>query len=76
MISNLVMKYICPEDRDTATIETKARVVECFNPRCVPKRFYVNEEFKSKTVSCPHCNEKYKVRCYKNGSIRIERVWK
>ena len=76
MISELVMKYIAPEDRDSATVDTKARIAECLNARCVQKRFYVNEEFKSKQVSCPHCNTKYKVKCYKNGSIQIVRLCK
>lgn len=71
MISQSVLKNICLEDRATAKEDDVAVVVRCFNRMCVEKTIYVTREYKSKDVTCPHCNAKYKVRCFKNGKINM-----
>lgn len=78
MISPLVMKYIVPEQRNEAEklVLNGEKVIvkpgECIN---CPRQYYVLEKFEIVKVSCPHCGIELKIRCYKNGNIKIERVF-
>lgn len=65
------MNYICPEDRELVKEDTRFIKIKCVNHKCTFKFFYVMEEFKSKYITCPHCNTEYKVKCFKNGKTRI-----
>ena len=62
---------IAKEEKEIVDLNADVRVAVCLNRECDVKGFFVIKEYKSKVVTCPFCEEKHKVRSYKNGSINV-----
>lgn len=70
----LSAKQMCLEEKDLVQSGvTRVRLSDCLYCN---SHYYIIEEFKSKIVTCPKCEEQCKVRCFKNGNLRISTISK
>lgn len=74
-IEEKLSKYICQEDIKTimnsnTDIKLQGVAIDCINKGC-SKQFLAIREYKSREVTCPDCNNKLKIRCFKNGRVNI-----
>lgn len=77
-IENKLSDYICKEDIKTIVnsnldIKLQGIAIDCINKGCT-KQFLAIKEYKSREVTCPSCNNKLKIRCFKNGRVNIRTI--
>lgn len=70
MLDNDIIDNLCVQAKthsNTLSLEDVIKV-ECVKG-C---SFYVDKEYRVKTVHCPHCLTKCDVRLYKDGSVKVK----
>ena len=61
------------EDQVLLAEDSDLTIAVCLSgkDKCNLGAFFLIKEYKERILTCPGCNEKYKVRCFKNGSVRV-----
>lgn len=70
VLLNSMKSFVPVEEREDYSIDKPVTPVWCLNEGC-GQHFFTLTEYKKKEVTCPYCNKKIGIRCYKNGSVNV-----
>ena len=72
-MNKLFLKNVCIEDQEDLADEDMMVKLDCFHKGCARKTFYAKVVYKTREVTCPNCNSKYRTKCFKNGKVSMIR---